>query len=350
MAGKLKTMERDFWFDLDPDNDGNINAVRYIDLAQCASLVNRVALRQGMEYVVESVEIFTTGAVNAMIFRLPEHWACINAWEKAFHMWNRQQLDNAEESGMLSTKARYRDFKVFFDAAHVTDGVGNNLIPIGYNIASAASSTESYEWNPSQFVLPSHDVNPGTGVADDAVEVYGHMLDGDNGATPLTSTSCGIIHAYGESRSRVHSQDPNIVDVPADDTLFGAMADVGFIQDDIITNFQEHNHVPPYLIDNDSSVEFYPGGNNQGIWNLVGSYKGQLEDIISVRAGSSSVSSDTIPGFVAPLGLLKVAYEAAATPPVLPAVAGTPPQLIMRVTLAPGGYKGLLAQSMQEAN
>ena len=75
MARKIKTMERDFWFNLNPAVEATVNDDYYIDLAQCASLVNRVSLRQGMEYVVESVTVVTNGACNIGVFRIPEHWA-----------------------------------------------------------------------------------------------------------------------------------------------------------------------------------------------------------------------------------------------------------------------------------
>ena len=55
-------------------------------------------------------------------------------------------------------------------------------------------------------------------------------------------------------------------------------------------------------------------------------------------------------GFVVPCGLLLVAFQYAGIGIPTPAPAGSIGSCMLRVTLAPGGYKGLLAQSMQEAN
>ena len=226
---------------------------------------------------------------------------------------------------------------------------------MSYVTSSTASITEAYEWNPSQFVLPH------TGGANPAVEVYGHMLGEDDAATPIQSSSCGLIHAYAESRSRPFQTDPNIVDVDAEDTLYGNMADVAEIIEDVMTNYQEHNHTPPYLIDDDTSVEFYPGGANQAntqwVTNGFGP-EGQVEGIMNVRSNISGASATTgwgshsLGGFIAPLGLLKITYGANNLDDTnsAPLPAQYLPSLLLRVTLAPGGYKGLLAQGMREAN
>lgn len=340
----MKSMERDFWFNLNPGNTAAVSSEGvYIDLAQCASLVNRVSLRQGMEYVVESIELYTNGTAAVSIFRLPEHWPLLNAWEKAFHMWNNQQRDKAREAGLLSTAARYRDFKVFMNLEHADAGVASNLLPVGY-VINGASPTDSYEWNISEFVIPNFGA-PGV-----TVEGTGHMLGADDGAAP--PTSWGLVHAYAETRARPHAQDPNIVDVDPDTTLFGSMQDISDDIDDIIENMQEHNHAPPYLNDNDSVYEFYPGGANQGEFQIHAiQVDGQLEGIINMN-GAFNYSYGSIPGFIAPCGLLKVRYEASSLIPVT-----SPPEagenfasLLLKVTLAPGGYKGLMAQTMQEAN
>lgn len=342
MARKLKSMERDFWFDLNPeDEDGQLNFVSYIDLAQIASLVNRVSLRQGMEYVVESMEIITNGSGTLQIYRMPEHWSLLNSWEKTMRHWLEQQNEAAEESGLESTKAAYRDFKIFFDADHANAGTGDNLIPVGYT--TTAPATGGYQWNPAQVVLPNAG---GPGVAE---EYYLHALGADNaGANP----SKGMVLAYAQSRSRPFNDDPNIVDVAAGG-LFGKMENVGEDMGEIIGNYQDHNQQPPYVIDVDTTDEYYPGGINQGTLALWGGIKhyGQLEDVLNVRSGPSGLGTDGCGGFVAPCGLLKIVGDMMVTS--VGAGAFSPyaiPSALLRVTIAPGGYKGLLAQSMQEAN
>ena len=101
---------------------------------------------------------------------------------------------------------------------------------------------------------------PNDGAVGTTLEYYLHML-GDDAALAGDDTK-GLIKAYAEGRSRPQQVDPNIVDVSMGG-LYGEMEDVGDNFHDVITNAQDHNHVPPYLIDSGSAVEFYPGGVNQ---------------------------------------------------------------------------------------
>ncbi len=349
MAGKIKTVERDLWFNLNFDGATSVtDSMAFIDLAQCASLVNRVSLRQGMQYVVESIEFYTNGKANASVWRLPEHWPLLNAWEKTFHAWKDQQKEAAREAGLQSTTARYNDFKIFMNDDHVTAGFSGNLIPSGYTITAPA--TGGYEWMASQVVVPN-DGGPGV-----AGEYYIHAVGDDKTAGTLSK---GMVLAYAESRSRPFEDDPNIVDAPSGG-LYGEMEDVGNDMSDIVTNMQDANSEPPYLIDNDTADEYYPGGVNQGTLAIAANgfnTQLQLEDVISINAGFATGSkfgtaSEVVPGFVVPCGLLGIQYHAesladTASGPLEPDYF---PSLMMRVTLAPGHYKGFLAQSMQEAN
>lgn len=338
MARKLKTMERDFWFDLNDEADEDVQGIAFVDLAQVASLVNRVSLRQGMQYVVESIEFVTNGQLQAYVFRCPEHWPAINAWEKSYHHWKEQQDEAAREAGLQSTKAQWRDFKIFMNSLHSTAGTANNLLPAGYLTTGA---TTKYEWDASEVVVP----NDG-GVAGNTQQYQLHLL-GDDGTTK------GLIKAYAESRSRPHSVDPNVVDVDSGG-LFGEMIDVGEIQTDVVDNYQGRNNEPPYLLSENTPDEFYPGGVNQGQFVIAGTntFDGQLEGVCTINAVNTNFGSTVIPGFVAPLGLLGISYKAENLSPIpSPYNPGDPYlSLGMRITLAPGGYKGLLAQDMKEAN
>ena len=105
---RIQTAEKTFVFDLNPTNEGTLSVGgAIIDIAQVYSLCNRVSMRQGYEYVVQSIEIGVQGggAFEACIMRLPEHWPCINAWEKTMSLWKQQQDDRAEESGVEPTRS-----------------------------------------------------------------------------------------------------------------------------------------------------------------------------------------------------------------------------------------------------
>lgn len=343
-SSRIQTAEKTFVFNLNPSNTANpkVNGA-IIDIAQVYSLVNRVSMRQGYEYVVQSLEIGVQagGAFEACIMRLPEHWSCINAWEKTMRLWMEQQDETADQAGLESTRARYRDFKVHFDAAHSAAGFSSNLIPSGFATTDAAGTNESYEWFPSEVVIPND------GAVGNTTERLLHMVGPDVG-----STSAGMIHAYADSRARPQQTDPNIVDVPTGG-LFGEMFDVGDDDNDIITNYQDANEQPPYLLGMDGTEEYYPGGSFQGYSFGAGGAgygSGQFVDILSVNA-AQNYNSDTCPGFVAPCGLIQLSYNATgANTPGVADVGDMPFGLWLKLVLAPGSYKGVLAQSMQEAN
>ncbi|AXH79359.1 MAG: hypothetical protein [Circular genetic element sp.] len=339
MSHKLQTAQKTFVFNLNPANDTDVaENSKIIDIGQCASLVNRYSARQGYEYFVQSIEIGVKGggAFEAAIFRLPEHWPCINAWEKVMRHWDHQQRDAAEEAGVESTRAEYRDFKIFFDGEHANAGAGANLIPDGYSVTAPA--TGGYQWNPSQVVLPN---GGGPGVT---TELYLHMLGPDNaGANP----SAGMIQAYAESRSRPFEDDPNVVDVLMGG-LLGQMENVGGDMGEIVNNLQDHNRQPPYLIDNDTADEYYPGGSNQGDQGF--NYRGSFLDILAVNA-NQNYNTDSMGGFVAPCGLIKINYNATnVNVSGVPAAGDMPFGIYLKMILAPGHYKGLAARPMKDVN
>lgn len=343
---KMATAETKLLFNLNPNNDldvrSGINGT-FVDLAQCFSLVNRVFKRQGEQFMVESIEIGVQsgGAFEATVSRLPEHWPCVNAWVKTMSLWKQQQDDRVEDSGLETTRSRYHDFKVFFDSDHADAGVAANLLPSGFYRADPASTTEYYDWDASQVVVPN------AGAPGNTAEYYLHMLGPDNGAV-----SRGMINAYAESRHRPFAQDPNIVDVPLGG-LFGTMFDVGDDSGDIITNFQDNNKDTPYLIGDQDTAEYYPGGSFQGyITEDTGGSQmtGTIVDFLSVNA-LTTLNTDRSPSFTAPCGLLKLSYNASGV--ALPGVeqpGDLPMGFWMVITLVPGMSKGIMTRPMQEVN
>ena len=166
--------------------------------------------------------------------------------------------------------------------------------------------------------------------------------------------SKGIIKGYADSRSRPQDMEPN---VPGSMSWMTLAFDDGENLPDIAIDLRYENESPPYLVGEDHSiVTNYPGGEFQGIqpWTLGGLNPsvGTLETIMSLRAGSSGMAIQSSSGFVSPLGLLKITVDADSLTesPSGPYNLGTLPSLLLKVTMAPGGYKGLLAQGMREAN
>ena len=83
----------------------------YVDLALCASILNRRAYSQQYKYTVAGFELLGTGTGTFTIGKLPETWVYDNAYTKARAMWNEMQaqvLDN--EKGI---QGKYHDFKIY---------------------------------------------------------------------------------------------------------------------------------------------------------------------------------------------------------------------------------------------
>jgi hypothetical protein len=94
----------------------------FIDLSQCASIVNRRFYRQGLNWAVAGFRIHsastTTGTVN--FYKIQSTWMASNAWMKGFALWNEmneQVLDNQP-----SIKPRFHDFKIALDTDHLAAG------------------------------------------------------------------------------------------------------------------------------------------------------------------------------------------------------------------------------------
>ncbi len=339
---RVKNVEREFLFELSTGATDDISEQFYVDMMQCHSLVNRVFARQGHNVLIQSVEIGVQpgGSYTASILRLPQHWACINAWTKGMSLWRKQQDDTAEEGDLQSTFARYRDFKVAFDKDH---NFADNLIPAGYLIDDGGATDDAYEWQQSQIVIPND------GAVGNTTERLLHVVG------TSTSTRAGLIQAYAESRSRPFAIDPNAVNQPTGG-IFGEMFDVGFDDEEIVDNFQGRNNEPPYLIGNQSAQEYYPGGSFQGIGPQQGSsgavVPGQFVDTLSVNAGQN-YNTDTTGSFVAACGLIKLTVEASGvgiSPGPVNAGEAVGGPLWMKVVLAPGHYQGIAAMAMQDVN
>jgi len=357
----MKFVEREYVFDLSTLTDGpDLNTVVYLDLMQIHSLVNRVSCRQGRLVGVQSIEIGCRpgGSFHAAIWRIGHQWSIVNAWEKSMRLWLEQQDDTADEAGLESTIARYRDYKVHMTAMHASQGFGANMLPSGFVTDDPASVADAYDWDASTLVIPNDAV---VGTTTER-QIY---LVGEDDAT-LAPDGIGLVHAYADSRSRPHAIDPNTV-AAADGGVFGQMFDVGMDDEIIVDNFQEENNSPPYLLYRESADEAYPGGHFQG-GQITTGFSGpdsvaygsgvqfmQLHDILSVNA-SQNYNTDTCSGLLAPCGLLCIQLDGTNVGSTAGPLPAPPPNgdvnagFWMRVVLAPGEYQGVLAIDMVDVN
>lgn len=291
--------------------DTSVGQYQYIDLMQCASIVNRRAYRQGMNVAVGGFTVIGggTGTGFLTINRLPETWVMTNAWEKAFRHWQKQQREALE--GSESVKGRYNDFKVYFDQAHFdarTRPTGSNLLPLG---TAGIAYPAAVDWDYSKIVVPN---SPASGTN---WEPFLQMV----GGSPIISnpTSLGLIKAYANSRSTPHSADPDVpADVVDDNNVFRRMFDLGDNNEDVIDNAVYSNNGLPY------NQGTYPGENPDA-----------AEFVSSVRLANTQ-SQTQVAGAAFPLGLIQINTQELT--------GGC--QLI--VHLVAGDARGYLAESMLE--
>ncbi|AXH74415.1 MAG: hypothetical protein [Circoviridae sp.] len=287
--------------------------VSYIDLSQCASIVNRRFYRQGLNWAVAGFRFgFEGSGVNLRVATLPNAWTTSGSWEKTMRAWLKQQNDAIREMGGESAVARYRDFKVHADSIHEGLGFGSNKLPVnpgGLGVASAAYLPG--EWEASQIVIPN---NGAVGVT---TEYNLHMLGASN------ATSKSIIAGYANSRATPFSPDP-VTPGPISNSFLNSMFDVGFNNDDIVDNATDKNDDLPYDRDD------YPG-------ELVNGPSMSTHREISFTTTTIGAHQN-MAGTNVPCGLLQIAHNHV----------GAANTLTMQIMLVPGDHRGYMAEPMTE--
>ncbi len=315
-------------------------ANHYIDLSQCASLVNRRFYRQGINWAVNSIRIFSrTFAGQITVAKLPESWVMSNAWEKSFRTWqemNEKALEDTE-----SIRPRFMDFKIYADDAHHNQGYAANLLPVSSTGAVATAG----EWESSKVAIPT---NASTGVTTDfELIATGASFQGASPVTTLDAVS--LIEGYASSRGLPYTPDPNVPDDAEDvgptatpENWMGALSTEGNEQDkdvlDRMVGTDAENNQAPYPFENGRNPAGgfftdtqYPGGTNQ----LTGLQVHSFELLTPTTVGGQT----TVKGGMFPCGLIK--FEAAPD-------AGTVPELFIQVDLVPGHHRGYLCEPMTE--
>ena len=319
--GKLQPAPLDISFKL----SGNTTQVsKYIDLSQCASLINRRFYRQSLDWAVTGFSLYTEGGEygSVIIEKLPDTWPCDNAYTKAYHAWREQQDVVVEESGAESAVAKFRDFKIFMDGVHASAGVSANLLPSHQGTPGVtgflnygAGGWPIGEWEASQIVLPNVAAD-GSGSVVDPAEYTMHMV----GANTV-GTSRGIIDGYSMSRAYPQSPDPVSPDIGHWDNWMGRMTDVGKDNPEILDNATDKNDDLPY--DQDS----YPGGD--AVSDVL-----QHVDTHRSAVTFANHSKASLRGGVFKCGLIKCSFTIAS---------GTSWYLVAH--LAPGSHRGYMAKS-----
>ncbi len=309
-------------------NDAS-NSRSYIDLSQCASIINRRFYRQGINWAVAGFKVSAGSAGVVNIVKLPNTWVTSNAWEKSFRAWDRQQKEDLDEAGAESGMAKFRDFKVFMEPNHVDKYLlsGNNLnltnlLPYFVDAAAAPVGTAGGEWEPSQIVVPNTTADA-SGSLVLPREYLLHMVGVNNNG----GFSRGILEGYADSRAYPQSPDPVAPDLGGGDNWLRDMFNVGDDNSEVIRNATDKNDELPY-----PQVD-YPGGETQ----MAGLQPHDYVTIFETNA-TNGIGIQRLKGGNFPCGLIGIDWYPSQ---------GTT-NLTLQIDLVPGNHRGYLCEPMTE--
>lgn len=300
----------------------------YIDLSQCASLLNRRFYRQGINWAVSSIKVLSAGFIGKVNFnKLPNTWVMSNAWEKGFRAWQHMIKNATDEAGNESIKGKFLDFKIYANRQHHQDGFGANLLPID----SAANAANLGQWQPAEIEVPSV-----SGAA--ASTTWELIAVGPNnpGAGASGNDAKSLIAGYEVSRALPYSEDPNS---PADSSNVGenwimSLFTEGIQQDpDVIEMLEVTGDKAPYPFEGDgtNTDTMYPGGQT----NLPALQIHDYEFITSTTIGGTTMFK----GGTFPCGLIEIDAKNDSD---------SDQTLLIQIDLVLGNHRGYLCESMTE--
>lgn len=327
---KFKKMEpavQTMYFTTTPTTSQEPLKTDYIDLSQCASILNRRFYRQGINWMVAGIKVISSTNSSIVIRSLPHTWVFSNAWTKSFHAWD-QMIDNAtEEQGTESIKGRFLDFKIFADAKHHSNGVDANLLPLTFDDTLTTVQPVPGQWQMSDITIPSTTGSPGN-VTD--FELIG-VGPNNPGAGASTKDAKSLIQGYADSRALPSQEDPN---VPDDASLnwMGSIFNEGTLQTNAVTGMLEvTGDNPPYPFEGDvagTADTMYPGGETQLKFM-------EVHDVASIT-GTTVGGITRMKGGSFPCGLIRIDH----------ATTGTSGNLALQIDLVPGPHRGYLCENM----
>ncbi len=277
--------------------------VKYLDLSQCASILNRRFYKQGIQWAVARITfVDTTGLANGTVNvqKIPTTWVAANSWKKSEAAWDKMN-DHAMEFAE-GVKPRYYDYKIHMDQSHVASGFATNLLPVGVTPAIAG------EWLASEFVIPDEGAN--------TVQTFKvHMMGADN------VNGKGLVTGYSRSRALPYDPDPRTFSTLSEN-WFSQVFNQGTLQtSEVLDDLENTNDGLPY---------------DSAYWGSVVFPLNEIVDEVVFRNTAQRPAPGSrlsIGGFTAPCGLLRIDHLAGAT-------------LRMYVDLVPGSHRGYLCEKM----
>lgn len=296
-----------------------------IDLSQAASLANRRFYRQGINWAVASIKVFSTSSGLVSCGKLPTTWVLGNAWKKGFESWMKRNRQAMSETN--SVAGRFLDFKIYADDVHHQAGFAANLMPVSLTGAAATPG----EWIPAQIAIDP------TGLAANQFEIKAVGANyGIAGASGKQAVS--LIDGYATSRALPSESDPN---VPSQSDDIDSGTPENWLQGMFVENSANDENVleqiilfdqPPYPYEGDGIHldTQYPGGPNQ----MTGLEYHDIASLVSY-SGTTNVGSQILKGGNFPCGLMRFQW----TPE-------SPANLVIQVNLIPGNHRGYLCEPM----
>ncbi len=319
-----------------PNVSGGSEEQFFIDLSQCASLLNRRFYRQGLNWAVSGIKVTTLGSGVLYTQKLPNSWTMSNAWHKAFAAWQRMNREALQEAE--SVKPRFLDFKIYANERHHNKGFADNLLPLSISTDAVGTVTTNTatagEWLSSKMVVP--DTTSATGGTHTRELIAVGASYPGAGATTFNAVS--LIEGYAASRGLPNISDPNTPADAADaDGVFpenwmSALFNDGTQQDDVVLeDMVSENNIAPYPFENDgvNPDTMYPGGANQ--------LKGLEVHDTSFITTSTIGGMTRVKGGSFPCGLMAFTWAPSGAA-----------NLVIQVDLVPGPHRGYLCQPMQE--
>ncbi len=311
----------------------------YIDLSQCASLLNRRFYRQGINWAVSRIRVFSGTEGTVAVTKLPNTWVMSNAWEKGFRVWQRMNKDSLSE--VESVKPRFLDYKIFADAGHHQAGVAANLLPKSFGDGNTSPSDVNEAvpgtWDMSKMVIPDTTDGAVGGIDNREIIAVGENYPGVSSASGLNAVC--LIEGYAASRGLPEIRDPN---APADasdtngstpENWMSATFNEGTQQDDtVLEDMITENNKAPYPFENDGiNIDtMYPNGENQ----LSGMELHDFGIITNTTVGSMT----SLKGGMFPCGLIRIDHI----------TSGQAANLAVVIDLVPGSHRGYLCEPMTE--
>ena len=315
-----------------PAVEAGSTATSFIDLSQIASLLNRRFYRQGINWAVSGMKLYSPDSGTVTISKLPETWIMSNSWEKGFRNW--QRMNNEALSESESIRPRFLDFKVYADSDHHAAGFAANLLPS--SIIGGLPLVPG-EWSSSKYVIPLGNADPGD-TEEFEVIATGASFPG-NSPVGENLNAVSLIEGYANSRGLPNVLDPNVPDDASDsqgvdpENWLQALFNEGTDQSEIVlSDMITENNIAPYPFENDgaNADTMYPNGANQnpGL---------QLHDFETIT-GTTIGGITRVKGGMFPCGLIRIDHT--STTSTVP--------LSIQIDLVPGNHRGYLCEPMTE--